>query len=106
MLASPFSEDPAWVYSDGTVRHGRAAVVGVFKEDSLEAGVKLHLTSVLASKNVTIIEGDFENPPDDPFHCPPATSMVYFYRDGQIHRAHQYFASRPRARRLDHPEGA
>lgn len=88
MFVSPFSEDPVWVYSDGTVRHGRASVVGVFKEGGLEAGIKRHLTNVLVSRDVTILEGDFENPPDDPFHCPPATSMVYFYHDGRIHLTH------------------
>ena len=104
MFLSPFSDDPVWVYSDGTVRHGRASVVGVFKEGSLEAGIKLHLTNVLVSRDVTILEGDFENPPDDPFHCPPATSMVYFYHDGGIHLTHQYFASRPEKKRHDRLE--
>jgi hypothetical protein len=40
-------------------------------EDDLEVGMKLHLTNVIASKDVTVVEGDFENPPADPYHCPP-----------------------------------
>jgi hypothetical protein len=64
-------------------------------EEQLEAGVKLHPTNILASKDVTVIEGDFENPPDYPFHCPPATSIVCFYRDGRIRGLRQYYAPRP-----------
>jgi RNA polymerase sigma factor (sigma-70 family) len=90
LLASSFSEDAAWAYTSGKVVRG----VPSFEGD-LEAEMKLHPTSVLASKDVTVIEADFENPPDDPFHCPPATSLVFFYRDGRIHRACQYYAPRP-----------
>jgi hypothetical protein len=57
--------------------------------------MKLHPTNVLASKGVTVMEADFVNPSDNPFHCPPATSMVFFYRDHRIHRVHQYYAPRP-----------
>ena len=62
-------------------------------EGDMEAGMKLHLTNIIASKDVTIVEGNYENPPDDPFRCPPAISMVGFYRDGRIPRMHLHFAS-------------
>jgi RNA polymerase sigma factor (sigma-70 family) len=93
LLASTFSEDAAWAYTSGKVVRG----VPSFEGD-LEAGMKLHPTNVLASKGVTVLEADFENPRDDPFHCPPATSLVFFYRDGQIQRACQYYAPRPEKR--------
>src|SRR5215208_7415154 len=93
MLASGFSPDVVWAFSDGSVHRGRA-FLGMFLREDLEHGIKMHLTNVIASKDVTVIEGDFENPLDDPFHCPPATSMVYFYRDGRIHRVHQHYALR------------
>ena len=64
-------------------------------EGDFEAGIKLHAANVLASKDVTVMEADLENPPDDPFHCPPATSMVCFYRDGRVHHMRQYYAPRP-----------
>ena len=57
--------------------------------------MKLRPTNVLASKDVTVMEADFENPSDNPFHCPPATSMVFFYCDGRIHSVRQYYAPRP-----------
>jgi RNA polymerase sigma factor (sigma-70 family) len=90
LLAGSFSEDATWAYTSGKVVRG----VPSFEGD-LEAGMKMHPTTVLASKGVTVMEADFENPRDDPFHCPPATSLVFFYRDGRIQRACQYYAPRP-----------
>ncbi|MDQ3791172.1 MAG: hypothetical protein M3341_00725, partial [Actinomycetota bacterium] len=90
LLASAFSEDAAWAYTSGKVVRG----VPSFEGD-LEAGMKMRPTNVLASKDVTVMEADFENPRDDPFHCPPATSLIFFYREGRIHRACQYYAPRP-----------
>jgi RNA polymerase sigma-70 factor (ECF subfamily) len=101
MLASVLSNDDfVWGYSDGTALRGRAgreSLANGLDEDSQD-GVKLHPTNIVVGKNITILEGNFENPPDDPFHCPPATSMVHFYRDGRIHRVRQYFAPRPERR--------
>jgi RNA polymerase sigma-70 factor (ECF subfamily) len=93
LLSSAFSDDPAFVLSDGTI-HGRRWFVEEFEGD-LEARMKLHLTTLIASKDVTVIEGDYENPSDNPFRCPPAISMVAFYRDGRIPRMHLHFASHP-----------
>jgi RNA polymerase sigma factor (sigma-70 family) len=93
ILASAFSENPAFVLSDRTT-HGRSWMVEEFEGD-LEVGMKLHLTNVIANKDVTIVEGNYENPPEDPFRCPPAISMVGFYRDGRIPRMHLHFASHP-----------
>ena len=93
LFASVLSEDPTFVLSDGTVQ-GHGWLVEEFEGD-LEAGMKLHLTNVIASKDVTIVEGNYENPLDDPFRCPPAISMVGFYRDGRIPRMHLHFASHP-----------
>ena len=103
MFTSAFSDDLVMAFSDGTVRHGRALLAAELEGD-LEAGIKLHLTNVLASKDITIMEGDFENPHDDPFHCPPATSMVFFYRDGWIYRTHRHFAPRPEKGKRDRGE--
>ena len=96
MYASACSDDLEMVLPDGIVLCGIGTFIQGMEEDS-EAGVKLHATSVLASKDVTVVEADLENPPDDPFHCPPATSMVCFYRDGRIHRMRPYYAPHPKS---------
>lgn len=95
MLASVFSDDLLLGYPDGATGRGLAFLVRHVWEEQLEARVKLHPTNILASKDVTVIEGDFENPRDNPFHCPPATSIVCFYRDGRIRGLRQYYAPRP-----------
>ena len=89
-----FSEDVALVFPDETVLRGRGAWAEIF-EGTGGAGVKVHTRNVLASKDITVFEGSFENPPEDPFHCPPAMTQVYFYRDGRIHQVRFYYASRP-----------
>ena len=92
-----FAEDLVEVFSDGSMRRGRAMFMAELEGD-LDAGIRLHPTNILTSKGVTVVEGDFENPHDDPFHCPPATSMVFFYRDGRIRRSSRYFTPRPEQR--------
>ncbi len=95
-LADAYSDDPEMVLSTGRVLRGRRHLIEDLDE-STDAGVKMHLTNVIAGKDLTIIEADFENPPDDPFHCPPATAQVHFRRGGLTHRLHVHFA--PQAKR-------
>ena len=92
-FVSAMADDLSYASSYGN-RGGLGWLVAEL-EDDLEVGMKLHITNVIASREVTIVEGDFENPPDNSGHCPPATSQVYFYRDGQIHHLREYFAPRP-----------
>ena len=95
LLLNAYSDAPACVLSGGRALHGRRTVVESLDSD-LEAGVKMHPTNVLASGDIIVFEADFENPRDDPFRCPPATTQVHFQRDGLTHRVHLYFAPRPR----------
>jgi RNA polymerase sigma-70 factor (ECF subfamily) len=93
LFVGAFSEDAVFAFPEGAVWHGRHHLAKDFEGD-LEVGMKLHLTNFLASKDITVMEGDFENPPEDPFHCPPAISMVTFHRSGeQIHRMRLYFTA-------------
>ncbi|MBA4115241.1 MAG: sigma-70 family RNA polymerase sigma factor [Rubrobacter sp.] len=89
-----YSEDAEIIWTDGTSLRGRENLAAGFREDQ-EAGVKLHLTNVLASRDIVVVEADFENPPEDPFHCPPVTTQVYFYRSGRIQQIRFYYATRP-----------
>ncbi len=95
LLLNAYSDAPACVLGDGHTLHGRGAVIESLEGD-LEAGIKMHPTNVLASKDIAIFEAQFENPRDDPFHCPPATTQVHFQRDGLTHRVHLHFAPRRR----------
>jgi RNA polymerase sigma factor (sigma-70 family) len=91
-LMGSMADDLSYTRSDG--RNGGIGWLTEGLEDDLEVGIKLHLTNVIASKDVAVVEGDFENPPEHPFHCPPATSQVYFYHDGQIHLIREHYAPR------------
>jgi hypothetical protein len=69
----------------GKAGRGRAVMAGGLADD-MAAGVKLHVGDVVASRSITVLEGTFENPLDDPEHCPPATTQVYLH-DGDGIRA-------------------
>ena len=100
-LVSALSDDLLYARSDGA--SGGLGWLVETLEDDLETGMKLHLTNIVASRDVTVIEGDLENPPDNPFHCPPATSQVYFYRDGRVYLMREYFAPTQRVDETTHP---
>lgn len=89
-----YSKDAEILWADGSSIRGRETLAAGFRMDQ-EAGVKIHLTNVLASKDVVVVEAGFENPPEDPFHCPPATTQVYFYRGGRIQQIRFYYPPRP-----------
>ena len=99
LLLNAYSDSPSCLLAGGQAlqgrMQGRRAVIASLESD-LEAGVKIHPTNVLASKDIIVFEADFENPRDDPLHCPPATTQVHFQRDGLTHRVHLHFAPRPR----------
>ena len=63
-------------------------------EDSVAAGVRLDLTDVAASPGVTIFEGTYVNPPDDPHHCPATHTEVRIHPDGQTTRLLLYYPPR------------
>ena len=89
-----YSKDVELLWTDGSSLHGRENLAAGFRMDQ-EAGVKLHLTNVFASKDIVVVEADFENPPEDPFHCPPASTQVYLYRSGRIQQMRFYYPPRP-----------
>lgn len=94
-LASAFSTELVLALSNGKVFLRGHEFLLEDLEGDLEAGLKMHLTNVISSRNVAVIECDVENPSDDPHRCPPALSQVAFYDDGEIRRMHWYLAPRP-----------
>lgn len=94
-LLSAFSEDLVLSISDGTFFPGGYEFMVEDTEGDLEAGRKIYPTNVVSSKDVSVIDCEVENPPEEPYHCPPSFSQVAVYRDGEIHRMHWYLAPRP-----------
>lgn len=60
-------------------------------EDTVAAGVQLNPTGVVASPAITIFEGTYTNPPDDPFRCPATHTEVRIHPDGQTTQLLLYF---------------
>lgn len=104
MFADAFSDNPELVLPDGTVLRGRHHLVEDLEGD-MDAGIKMHLSRAYASRDITILEATFENPRDNPFHCPPATTQVHFKRDGKAERIRLYFAPRPGLEVENRPPG-
>lgn len=64
-------------------------------ERDFDAGVVMQPERVLASGDVSVLEGRFINPPHDPFHCPPGLALVMQHRAGRVSRLHLYLSPRP-----------
>ena len=73
---------------------GRERLVRVLHDNTPGAGVQIHLQRVIPSKGVTVVEARFENPPDNPEHCPPLTTQVFFHPEGRTTGVILAFASR------------
>lgn len=71
---------------------GRDTIVRDISQD-IAAGVRLRLLNVIAGGNLTIVEGAFTNPADDPDHCPPLTTQVFAHRGAEIAALHLHYGS-------------
>ncbi len=76
-------------------------------EGDIAAGVEFRPERVLASGGLTIVEGAFANPAEDPHHCPPAAALVLRAPapGTPSTRLHVHYAQAPPARDEDE-EGA
>ena len=54
---------------------GRDDVLPLLLRDS-DDGVRVRVGCVVAGAGIVVLDGDIDNPPDDPFHCPPAFTWV------------------------------
>jgi len=95
-LVDLYTKDIAAHFTDGTTARGKR-IVRASMEDDLDAGARMHLTRVLVSGSVTVVEARLENAPDDPFRCPPATCQVHFRPHGRTQVVRLYFAPRASA---------
>jgi RNA polymerase sigma-70 factor (ECF subfamily) len=61
--------------------------------ETIAAGVRVHLTGIVASAGVSIVEADYENPADDPHHCPATHTEVRFHPTGRTTRIILFYES-------------
>jgi RNA polymerase sigma-70 factor (ECF subfamily) len=50
---------------------------------AITLGVRATIVALLASRNLTILEIDFTNPPTHRHHCPPQATFVHLLDDGR-----------------------
>lgn len=89
-FTEPCAEDLV-LAAGGEVATGLPALVAGLESD-FAAGVKLHLVNVVASREITVAEGRFENPVADPTHCPPVAIQVHFHPAGRTRRLAMHYA--------------
>lgn len=89
-----FAEDLQLVRGASKPVSGRSFLAWEVDSDT-KAGVRLEPQRILSARHVTVIEGLFVNPPEDPFHCPPGVVLVIFQRDGKARRLHLHLSPRP-----------
>ncbi len=95
---SHFAEDLHLVRGSSSPVTGRSFLASEIDAD-MGDGVRLEPERILSAGQVTVIEGRFVNPPEDPFHCPPGAALVIFQRDGKARRLHIHLS--PRTPRID-----
>ncbi len=91
---SHYADDLHLLWSTGTQSHGREHF-DVEMDTDLRTGVRIRPKSVMASGNVTVVEGVVVNPPEKPNLCPPGCVLVMKEGRRQVERLHIHLAGRP-----------
>jgi RNA polymerase sigma factor (sigma-70 family) len=91
---SHFAEDLHLVRGTGKPVVGRSFLAFEINTD-MQDGVRLEPQRILSTGEVSVIEGRFINPPEDPFHCPPGVALVLFRQNGQVRDVHIHLSPRP-----------
>lgn len=66
-------------------------------ENGLAVGVRLRPTGIVASPTITILEADYQNPPERPDHCPPLHTEVRIHPHNKTTRLILHFGSQRRS---------
>lgn len=91
---SHYANDLHLLWSTGTQSRGRAHF-DVEMDTDLRTGVRIRPRRIMASGNLTVIEGAVVNPPETPYLCPPGCVLVMQEGAEQVQRLHIHLAERP-----------
>lgn len=90
-----YADDLQFLYGTQSLERGRIHLDRVIDEN-LRVGVRVDVSRVLASGNLTVVEGVFVNPAEHPQHCPPGVALVLFHSAAErVGRVHVHHAPRP-----------
>jgi RNA polymerase sigma-70 factor (ECF subfamily) len=94
MLTEFWSPEAEFVWSREHRTTGFDYFVRGMDQDTAD-GVRGRVTNVLAGRDLTVSEIELINPPEDPFHCPPAVVWVQELRAGRVERCRLFHPPRP-----------
>jgi RNA polymerase sigma-70 factor (ECF subfamily) len=89
-----YADDLNIAFSGEPYGVGRCLLDAAVDED-IGAGIRHEPVRALASGSVTVLEGKFINPPEDPFHCPPGFAFVLFHGERQVRGMRVHMSERP-----------
>lgn len=78
-----WADDMTIWWPSGRVSTGLASLFDVM-QNNYDDGVTARLTGLLACPGITVWENAFENPPEDPEHCPPGATWLLQEKDGVV----------------------
>jgi RNA polymerase sigma factor (sigma-70 family) len=90
---SHYADDLHLLWSTGTQSHGREHF-DVEMDTDLRTGVRVQPKRIMASGDITVVEGAIANPPETPFLCPPGCVLVMKEGVRQVQRLHIHLAER------------
>jgi RNA polymerase sigma factor (sigma-70 family) len=90
---SHYDNDLHLLWSTGTQSHGREHFDAEIDTD-LRTGVRMSPRRIMASGDMTVIEGELINPPETPDLCPPGCVLVMKEGAKQVQRLHIHLAAR------------
>jgi RNA polymerase sigma factor (sigma-70 family) len=93
-FVSHFASDLLMDWSHGRTTRGRQHLTAEIEGD-IEAGVFLAAERVMTSDGISVVEGRFLNPPENPDHCPPGIAFVMLGTGERPSRMRLHLAPRP-----------
>jgi hypothetical protein len=58
---------------------------------AISIGVRASLAGLTATRDITVLEIDFHNPPSAEQHCPPSTTFVHHLDQGRFAKLDIYY---------------
>jgi RNA polymerase sigma-70 factor (ECF subfamily) len=94
LLDDLFRPDLRFRMADGVERRGRDAYAAAVVRD-FEDGVTARVQNVVVGADLAVVELWLDSPPDQPLHCPPATTQVHFHDGRMTRRIVAHYATMP-----------
>ncbi len=92
-LRDVLAPDVRFTLADGVERQGRDRYAALLAAD-FEDGIRARPTRFLVGTGLAVAELWLDSPPEQPLHCPPALTQVYFHDGRVVTRIASHYAGR------------